>query len=259
MSDAQPRGRFVWFDLMTTEPEKAIEFYTKVVGWGTTQWEGPSAYTMWTNASMPLGGVMALPPESGAPPHWLAYISSPDVDATASQAEALGGKTLVAPNDVPTVGRFAVMSDPQGAIFAIFTPAKQAPGHEGPPAQGEFSWHELATREQPAAYRFYETLFGWNKTNAMDMGPAGNYYILAKDGISRAGVTGHLPKGVSPHWLPYVEVDDPDATIARAKKLGAKIPMAPEDIPGVGRFGIFQDPTGAVLAVMKAQPRAAGH
>ena len=114
---------------------------------------------------------MALPPESGAPPHWLAYISSPDVDATASRRKRSARKTLVAPNDVPTVGRFAVMSDPQGAIFAIFTPAKQAPGHEGPPAQGEFSWHELATREQPAAFRFYETLFGWNKTTAMDMGP----------------------------------------------------------------------------------------
>jgi predicted enzyme related to lactoylglutathione lyase len=209
MSDAKPRGRFVWFDLMTTEPEKAIEFYTKVVGWGTTQWEGPSAYTMWTNATMPLGGVMALPPESGAPPHWLAYISSPDVDATASQAEALGGKTLVAPNDVPTVGRFAVMSDPQGAIFAIFTPAKQAPGHEGPPVQGEFSWHELATREQPAAYRFYETLFGWNKTNAMDMGPIGQYQLFGRNGVELGGMynkPAEMPG--PPAWTHYMMVDD---------------------------------------------------
>ena len=90
MSEAKPRGRFIWFDLMTTDPAKAVEFYTSVVGWGTTQWEGSAPYTMWTSASVPIGGVMQLPPEAGAPPHWLAYISSPDVDATAQQAESLG-------------------------------------------------------------------------------------------------------------------------------------------------------------------------
>jgi uncharacterized protein len=250
MSDAKPRGRFVWFDLMTTDPEKAIEFYTKVVGWGTTQWEGPSAYTMWTNATMPLGGVMALPPESGAPPHWLAYISSPDVDATASQAEALGGKTLVAPNDVPTVGRFAVMSDPQGAIFAIFTPAKQAPGHEGPPAQGEFSWHELATREQPAAYRFYETLFGWNKTNAMDMGPIGQYQLFGRNGVELGGMynkPAEMPG--PPAWTHYMMVDDIQRAADAAKAGGGQIINGPMEVPG-GDW-IFQalDPQGAMFAI----------
>jgi hypothetical protein len=68
-------------------------------------------------------------------------------------------------------------------------------------------------------------------------------------------VTDHLPAGAQPNWLPYVAVDDVDATIARAKKLGARIPVSPEDIPGIGRFGVLQDPTGAVLAVMKPLPR----
>jgi predicted enzyme related to lactoylglutathione lyase len=58
-----------------------------------------------------------------------------------------------------------------------------------------------------------------------------------------------------PHWLPYVYVDDPDATIARAKKLGATIPMGPEDIPGIGRFGVLVDPSGATIAVIKPMPR----
>jgi predicted enzyme related to lactoylglutathione lyase len=78
---------------------------------------------------------------------------------------------------------------------------------------------------------------------------------LSKGGVDRGGVTSHLREGAQAHWLPYVSVDDVDATIARAKRLGAKIPMAPEDIPGVGRFGILQDPTGAVLAIMKPLPR----
>jgi predicted enzyme related to lactoylglutathione lyase len=67
-------------------------------------------------------------------------------------------------------------------------------------------------------------------------------------------VTGHLPAGTSSDWLPYVAVDNVDATIASAKKLGARIPVAPEDIPGIGRFSVREDPTGAVLAVMKPLP-----
>jgi predicted enzyme related to lactoylglutathione lyase len=90
----------------------------------------------------------------------------------------------------------------------------------------------------------------------MDMGPGGTYHILSRGGVDRGGATSQgCSGGVPPHWLPYVFVDDPDATIARAQKLGAKIPVSPEDIPGVGRFGIVEDPTGAVLAILKPLPR----
>jgi len=258
MSEARPRGRFVWFDLMTTEPDKAVEFYTKVVGWGTTQWEGSSPYTMWTNASLPIGGVMQLPPEAGAPPHWLAYISSPDVDATAEQAESLGAKVLVAPNDVPTVGRFAVLSDPQGAVFAIFMPQSQAPGHEGPPAQGEFSWHELATREQPAAFRFYEALFGWTKTSAMDMGPQGQYQMFGRNDVELGGMynKGNEIPG-PPAWAHYIMVDDINRAAEATKAGGGQVLNGPMEVPG-GDW-IFQalDPQGAMFAVhAKGKPAA---
>ena len=89
----------------------------------------------------------------------------------------------------------------------------------------------------------------------MDMGAGGTYHILSKGGVDRGGVTDQLPKGAAPHWLPYVHVDDVDATVARAKRVGATICVGPEDIPGVGRFGVLQDPVGASLAVMKPLPR----
>jgi predicted enzyme related to lactoylglutathione lyase len=89
----------------------------------------------------------------------------------------------------------------------------------------------------------------------MDMGPSGTYQILSRGGVDRGGVSGHLQKGVPPHWLPYVAVDDVDATVARAKRHGGTILMSPEDIPDVGRFSVLQDPTGAWLAVMKPMPR----
>ena len=72
MADVKSRGRFVWYDLMTTDLEKAQAFYTKVVGWGTQVWPGPQPYTMWTADGAPLGGMMKQPPEEKAPPHWLA-------------------------------------------------------------------------------------------------------------------------------------------------------------------------------------------
>jgi uncharacterized protein len=250
MAAEKPRGRFVWYDLMTTDPAKAIEFYTSVVGWGTVQWEGGSPYTMWTNSSVPIGGVMQLPPEAGAPPHWLAYISSPDIDATCEQAEGLGGRMLVAPNDVPTVGRFAVMSDPQGAVFAIYTPASQVPGHEGPPQVGEFSWHELATTEQPAAFRFYEMLFGWNKTSAMDMGPLGVYQMYGRNGLELGGMFNRGPEMPGPPaWSHYVLVDDIDRAAEATTAGGGQIVNGPMEVPGGDR--IFQgiDPQGAMFAI----------
>jgi predicted enzyme related to lactoylglutathione lyase len=90
------------------------------------------------------------------------------------------------------------------------------------------------------------------------MGPQGEYHILSRGGADRAGVTAQLPAGVAPHWLPYANVTDADAALARARKLGAKVPMGPHDIPSIGRFGVVLDREGAALAVMKPIPGMKG-
>ena len=248
-------GKFVWFEHVSRDAKKAQAFYGEVLGWRVEPFPmGADAYEMIHSGDTMIGGYAST--KSGQSAHWVAYVSVEDVDAAAKAAVANGGKVVEAPSDIPGVGRWARIADPQGAEICPFKNTTGDPPDETAPA-GRFFWNELHTTDPESAVAFYEKVFGFTR-QTMDMGPAGNYYILAKDGVSRAGVTGHLPAGTPPHWLPYVEVDDPDATIARAKKLGAKISMAPEDIPGVGRFGVFEDPTGAVLAVMKAQPRAAG-
>jgi predicted enzyme related to lactoylglutathione lyase len=115
------RGRFVWYDLMTTDPAAAPDFYRNVIGWTTTEWDGPMPYTMFQrDGDVQIGGIMQLPDEAqaqGAPPHWLVYIGANDVDATVDQAKQAGAETRVEPTDVPNVGRFAVLADPQGANF----------------------------------------------------------------------------------------------------------------------------------------------
>ena len=127
MTGEADRGRFVWFDLMTSDSSGAIDFYSKLVGWGTQQFEGSDTpYTMWANGENPLGGVVELSAEAregGAPPHWLSYVAVPDVDAALARAQELGGSVLHPATDIPTVGRFAVIQDPQGASLALFKDA----------------------------------------------------------------------------------------------------------------------------------------
>ena len=253
MSGTDPRGRFVWFDLVTTDPDAATSFYGEVIGWSTSLWEaGEMSYTMWTNGGTPIGGVMTLPEDAvaqGAPPHWLAYIATPDVDGTTEQAKELGAHVLVAPTDIPTVGRFAVLADPQGAVFAVFMADGEFPGHDGPPQQGEFSWHELMTTDHVAAFEFYNKLFGWEKTDAMDMGEAGIYQMYGRDGTTLGGMFNKPAEMPAPAWLFYVMVDDVNRVVEKVKQNGGQVLNGPMEVPGGDLIAQCMDPQGAAFAI----------
>jgi uncharacterized protein len=243
MSDTS-RGRFCWYDLMTPDPEGAQAFYARIAGWGTT---------VWTRGEAPLGGLMELPETAraaGSPPHWLAYVSTPDVDAAAQRAAELGGNVMVPPTDIPTVGRFAVLADPQGATFAVFAAAASTPGHDGPAEIGEFSWHELATTDVDAAFAFYADLFGWAKGEAHDMGPAGVYQLFAGNGQDLGGMfvkPAEMPG--PPSWLFYARVPDVNAAVEAVKTAGGQLLNGPMEVPGGSRIAQCMDPQGAKFAV----------
>jgi uncharacterized protein len=117
-------GHFVWHELLTKDPKAAVAFYTEVIGWRTQPF-AKGDYVMWVGSQGPLGGVMRLPEDAakmGAPPHWMANVQVDDVDAATSLAKRLGGNVHKEPADIPTVGRFAVIADPQGAAISIFKP-----------------------------------------------------------------------------------------------------------------------------------------
>jgi uncharacterized protein len=257
MAGDKARGRFVWHDLMTTDPTAAVEFYTKVLGWGTEKWQGPGSnpdYSMWTANGQALGGVMPLPDEvkaMGVPPHWIAYVASEDVDATAKQTEKLGGRVLTGPMDIPTVGRFAILSDLQGATFAAFTAADDAPGHDGPSKMGEFSWHELMTTDHEAAFDFYHALFGWDKMEGMDMGPMGIYQIYGRNGTQLGGMfnkTSEMAQAPNA-WVVYVRVPDVNKAGEAVKSAGGQILNGPMEVPGGDWITQCMDPQGAMFAV----------
>ena len=255
MSNAEVLGRFVWHELLTTDTAAAAAFYPKVLPWRTAPSSMPG-YTIWMAGQTQIGGLMALPAEAGAtPPHWLVYVGTPNVDATCSQAQGLGARIVKAPADIPNVGRFAVLTDPQGATFALFTPgAGPPPG--APPAQGGFSWHELATTDVAAALRFYGQLFGWTKGPGHDMGAMGVYQIFQHGGDQVGGIVNVQAPSTPPSWLSYVNVAEASRAVAAAKAGGGRLLHGPMEVPGGSWIAMMMDPQGGAFAVQEA-PRAA--
>ena len=237
-------GTFIWHENNTTDVETARRFYSELLGWGTEEWPGEMEYTIVKSGDQGHGGIMAVQGE--APPHWLGHVFVEDADETARRAEAAGGKILFGPESIPEVGRFALISDPQGAVISAFTPQG-----EGEVGEGVFVWDELHTSDPAAAKSFYGEVFGWSARDA-DMG--GFPYTIFKSAGDRdvAGCSELREGEPGPHWLIYIGTSDVDATTARAKELGGTILVEPMDIPNdVGRFSVIQDPAGAVFGLYK--------
>ena len=248
-------GRFVWHELATTDPDAAIEFYTKVVGWTTTPWAGQMPYTMFNGTRGPVGGDMSIPPDMkarGVPPNWIAYVSTPDVDATLKQVTALGGRVLVPGTDIPNVGRFGVFKDPQGAALALLAPQGDNPPREGQPQNGEVCWYELATTDASAAFDFYRTVFGWEKKDSMEMGPGNIYQMYGLGAQTFGGMYKGDPKQGPPVWLTYIEIPNVEDATTRIPQVGGKILNGPMDVPG-GRVVMAVDPQGAFFALHTAK------
>ncbi len=249
----EDHGRFVWYDLMTTDQEAAKQFYTNVCHWTTALWEeSGEPYTMWRAADTEIGGLMDLPEEvraMGAPPHWTAYVAVTDVDASAQQAAELGGNILHPPTDIPNVGRFAVIQDPQGAVISVFAPSNPL-GDDTPPSTGHFSWHELATSDMEAATEFYRAMFGWSAINDHDMGPIGIYRIYGRGERPLGGMfTKPAEMPGPPMWLYYISVDDLESTLVAVKALGGAVLYGPHEVPGGDLIAQCTDPQGAMFSL----------
>jgi predicted enzyme related to lactoylglutathione lyase len=259
MSNADIRGRFIWHELVTTDPDAASDFYSKVVPW-KTQDSGMPSYTLWMAGKTQVGGLTGLPDgaEAGTPPHWIVYIATPDVDATVAEAERLGGKVVKGATDIPNMGRFAVLADPQGAAFAVYTPPGPPPeGSGGPGGPGHFNWHELATTDYAAALDFYVALFGWEKGPTHDMGAMGIYQIINQHGAQVGGIYNLQGPATPPNWLSYVQVADCEKATAAAKAAGGRVLNGPIEVPGGSWITMLMDPQGGAFAVVEPPKVAA--
>lgn len=260
-----PHGDFVWYELMTPDAEAAARFYGDVVGWIVG--DQYDYREIQAGDGDHIGGMLPLSPEmsaGGARPAWVAYISVDDVDASVAAIEAAGGRCHMPARDMEGVGRFAMVTDPQGAHFYVMKPTPPAgrPRAESTafaryePQVGHCAWNELATSDTGAAKAFYKAQFGWEKQGEMDMGPMGTYEFLQVPGERPYGL-GAVYKMVSedphPHWLFYFRVPDIDAAGGRVEAGGGRIHIPAMEIPG-GDFSLTAaDPQGAFFGLVGAR------
>jgi len=248
-------GQFAWYDLMSPDAAASKKFYLPVTGWKTEMWKGE--YTMWVGPKGPLGGIGPVTP-AGIPPHWLAYVNVDNVDSAAAKVTQLGGKVMHGPEQIPDVGRFAIIADPLGAMLAIFKgDGAGMEGYGGVAEPGVFTWHELMTTDYQRSFDFYRQLFGWQKIEEMDMGPAGKYLEYGLNGKMFGGIYNrqdNMPT-VPPNWLFYIGVKDIGKAIDATKKGGGKIMMGPMEVPGGSTIAVAVDAHGAHFGLH--QPRKA--
>lgn len=259
METVDVRGRFVWHELLTRDIPAAKKFYGSLAGWKTLPWPLDPDYIVCHADFGPVAGMQAIAADMPAemPAHWLQYIGTRDVDATADEAVRAGGSIVKPPGTLSGAGRYAVLKDPQGAVFAVLDPEKAHPEVARPPL-GAFTWHELATSDNEAAFAFYSRLFGWNAMQRMDMGPNGVYLIFGGNGVQRGGIfIKSADSPAPPSWLPYAHVPNIDEGFAWALGEGAQQLIAPMEVPGGSRVAGIVDPTGAAFAIHSPAPDVA--
>lgn len=250
-------GRFVWYELMTSDMDAAERFYASVVGWRTEDSGLPGMrYTFLKAGNEPIGGLTTVPAdEAGAEPGWIGYIGVADVDQAARKLSAAGGTVHRQPDDIPEVGRFAMVADPGGAMFFLFTPL-DAPGSAADPkpmTPGHIGWHELyAAQGGDAALTFYGDQFGWTRDGDMDMGPMGKYRFFATGGPMVGGVMDKPAEAPVGAWQFYFIVDAIDAAVERIKAGGGRITQEPMEVPGGSWVVTGTDPQGAHFALTAA-------
>ena len=251
-------GRPVWYELMTSDPAAAETFYKKIVGWTSEPFSGsPEPYTVFKRSGgTQVAGLLKTPDGMNMPPFWAMYIAVPKLEDAVAHITRLGGGELSPVVDVPTVGRLQMMKDPQGATFYIIQPTPRGESPEGMPEIGDASWHELMTTDAPAAMKFYQEVFGWQPSEAMDMGPLGIYQMFNRPHGMIGGMMNKSPEmaNVPPFWAIYFLVSDVDAAVDRITANGGQILNGPMEVPGGDRVLNAMDPQGAAFSLHSRKP-----
>lgn len=249
--------QFFWYDLMTTDVEGAKAFYKALIGWDTTEFGGgPTPYTIIEASGRGVGGIMPLPPEAaagGMKPGWIGYIHVRDIDAKVAAIQAEGGMLMKGPEPIPTVGRFAVVADPQGTAFMLLQPDGPDMPELPRGTTGKIDWNELHSSDWKAGYDFYAKLFGWSITRSMDMGPMGTYNLFTMGSGQEDGGMMNNMEGPRPYWMFYITVPSADAAVATINEKGGKVLMGPHEVPGGAWIVCGEDPQGAIFSITAAK------
>jgi uncharacterized protein len=257
-------GRFVWYELMTTNMESAKAFYANVMGWSARDASPPGpAYSLFTIGDSPIAGVMSVPEDARTtrvPAHWIGYVGVDDVNATVSRTKQLGGTVRVPPADVPGISRFSVVADPQMATFGLVRGLKSGQAQSAElAAPGRVGWHELLAADWEKAFAFYGELFGWQKADS-HIGVMGTYQEFSARGETLGGMFTKPPTLPLPFWLYYFNIDDVLAAAKRVEAGGGQILYGPTAVPGGALIVHCTDPQGAIFGLLdKGSRKALGY
>jgi hypothetical protein len=245
-------GRFVWYELMTTDVAAAKAFYAKTLGWDSQDGSTPGLdYTLFSAGGEQVSGLMRLPAEAqrmGATPRWMAYVGVDDVDAAVARIKQLGGAVYVPPTD-SNIGRISVVADPQMATLALVKGLK--PGRRQPVTpgrSGRVGWHELFAADWEKAFGFYGEIFGWRKADA-EIGASETYQPFSAAGLTTGGMFTKRQAEPVPFWLYYFNVEDIDAAAERVRAGGGVILEDPFELTGGIWIARCTDPQGAAFAL----------
>ncbi|WP_149361132.1 VOC family protein [Lolliginicoccus suaedae] len=246
-----PAGTPCWADCAVDDVPRAREFYGAVMGWDFEETAPETGgYLIARKNGHVAAGIMGKPEGmEQMPSAWTTYLATDDVDAIAEAVTANGGQVPVAPMDVMSEGRMAIIVDPTGAFVGLWQPINHA-GAALVNEPGGMCWNELQTRDIDGAKDFYAKLFGYTyKDLGMDEGMT--YFVAEIDGEGVAGMmlNDMAPAEVPPMWQVYFAVEDCDKAVEAATSLGATILMPPSDSP-YGRMSFVQSPQGETLGLV---------
>jgi uncharacterized protein len=247
-------GDFIWYELMSTNPNAAVIFYSAVIGWRARAANGSARdYWIFSIGEAEVAGMMKIAANTaaGMRPCWLGYVGADDVDAAAADIVQAGGTRHVPPTDIPGIGRFALLADPQGAMFYVMRSSMEGGSTSFAPTKtGHCSWNELATDDQAAALAFYRDRFGWEKGDVLPMGEMGDYQFITHHGQTFGAVMTRMASGPRPGWTFYFAIDDIDLAARTVGDHGGAIHHGPSEIPGGSFIIIASDPQGAMFGLV---------
>jgi len=241
-----PQGAPCWIDLMSSDTDKSVAFYTALFGWTANEPnEEFGGYRNFLLDGEEVAGLMAAQQE-GMPDVWSVYLAVDDAEKTTELAKTHGGQVFVEPMAVGDLGTMAVVADAGGAMIGMWQPGEHRGGVVG--TRGAPCHFELHTRDYDRSIQFYKDVFGWEPETAADEADF-RYTLLPIGDGENAGVmdaSAWLPEAAPAHWTMYVCVDDVDASLARVNELGGTTVVAGEDTP-YGRLATAADSTGALF------------
>ena len=244
-------GKLVWVDLLTTDITKAAVFYTSVFGWQSNT-ASDDTYVELSHDGRVMSSIVLYEDDaaSDGDARWLVSISVPDVDAALRQSGWTMAVAFSKPaTDLPDRGRYAVISDSQGAVLMLLRATGGDPG-DSSPIPDEWAFAELWTDDVEAAVSFYQKLIGYKVARVPGTSGA-ERIVLGTDGKARATVV-ELPwDDVEPNWLPHITVASVSSTLQRIVNAGGTVLVRSDESDKVGTAAIAMDPTGGVFAIQQ--------